>query len=347
MYQKLGLTAVIISIVAINIADAQLFPRLFCDCGTCDPCRKTARERRAERACRRCARLSCSCPAPVATPAPCVVPTVQTTMVPKSVITYRNVPQTVNCRVPYTESVPVTTYRSVMVDEGGYQQVWVPKMVSRQVPQTSYQQQTRYRDVSYQVNRRVAERTIQYVPRQRVIYRPMATPFVAPPTSSCPTCNETAVPSTVPSTPQIQPIPETNGSTTYMPPNLPYQTNVTLPGVTYSQQSAPFQSTYVPPMTSELPATSTPAYTPPQESQAVPSPTPDPAMNEPSIEDRTGWKTIRQRTSAVELERADGVELSSGYRTLNQSYDSEVTRTAASGPALRPTAASVWQTQVR
>lgn len=35
--------------------------------------------------------------------------------------------------------VPVTTYRNVTVDMGSYQQVWVPRLVTQQVPQVSYQ----------------------------------------------------------------------------------------------------------------------------------------------------------------------------------------------------------------
>lgn len=53
------------------------------------------------------------------------------------------------------ETIPATVYENVMVDEGGYQTVWVPKMTTRAVAKTVYQSRTAYRSVPYQVTRRV------------------------------------------------------------------------------------------------------------------------------------------------------------------------------------------------
>jgi hypothetical protein len=44
--------------------------------------------------------------------------------------------------VPVTTQVPVTTYRTVTVDRGSYQRVWVPNIVTQRVPQTTYQNRT-------------------------------------------------------------------------------------------------------------------------------------------------------------------------------------------------------------
>ena len=44
--------------------------------------------------------------------------------------------------VPVTTQVPVTTYRTVTVDQGSYQRVWVPRLVTQRVPQTTYQNRT-------------------------------------------------------------------------------------------------------------------------------------------------------------------------------------------------------------
>lgn len=44
--------------------------------------------------------------------------------------------------IPVTTQVPVTTYRTVTVDQGSYQRVWVPRLVTQRVPQTTYQART-------------------------------------------------------------------------------------------------------------------------------------------------------------------------------------------------------------
>lgn len=49
---------------------------------------------------------------------------------------------------PVTEQVPVTTFDTVCVDEGSYTQVWVPKMVTKQVPRTVMQTRVSYRRVA-------------------------------------------------------------------------------------------------------------------------------------------------------------------------------------------------------
>jgi hypothetical protein len=65
--------------------------------------------------------------------------------------------------------VPVQTCRQVTVDEGCFQQVWVPKLVSKNIPQTVYQQQVSYRSVPYQVMQRVPVMETRMVPQQRLL----------------------------------------------------------------------------------------------------------------------------------------------------------------------------------
>ena len=96
----------------------------------------------------------------------------QTRMVPQPQTVCKNVTETAYRQEAYVESVPVTTYKQVTVDEGGYQTVWVPKMVTKNIPQTQVQQRVGYRTVPYQYTRQVAERSVQYVPQQSVSYVP-------------------------------------------------------------------------------------------------------------------------------------------------------------------------------
>ncbi|WLD11251.1 hypothetical protein [Planctellipticum variicoloris] len=128
--------------------------------------------------CGRCRhpRIKCCCPAvqPV-----CAQPVVQTQLCPQPVVSYRDVTETHVRHEQYVEQVPVTTCRNVTVDEGGYQMVWVPKPVTKQVAQTVMSQQVKTRSVPYQVTRRVPTVSTAMVPVQ-------STAWVAPPASPCP-----------------------------------------------------------------------------------------------------------------------------------------------------------------
>ncbi|MBQ16999.1 MAG: hypothetical protein CMJ65_07740 [Planctomycetaceae bacterium] len=53
-------------------------------------------------------------------------------------------------RESVVSQMPVTTWRTQWVDQGQYRMVWVPRVVARQVPQTTYHQQFGYRIVPYQ-----------------------------------------------------------------------------------------------------------------------------------------------------------------------------------------------------
>lgn len=113
--------------------------------------------------CQTCQVNPCACSRPAPAPQVTVQPQVQ--MVPQTVtvpqVSYRDVTRTEYRTQAETQTVPVTTYQTVSVDEGSWQQVWVPRIVQKQVPQVTYQQQVSYRQVPYQVTQRVPQVSYQ------------------------------------------------------------------------------------------------------------------------------------------------------------------------------------------
>ncbi len=109
-------------------------------------------------------------------------PVVETEMVPQQVMTYRNEVVTQYRQEAVTQNVPVTTYRDVVVDEGSYQTVYVPKQVTKRIPEVTYQQQIAYRSVPFQTSRQVPQVSTQMVSRQIVRQQPYSyqTTQVAP-----------------------------------------------------------------------------------------------------------------------------------------------------------------------
>jgi hypothetical protein len=95
-------------------------------------------------------------------------PVVQTQWQPQQVTTLRQVSETHVRRESYVEQIPITTTENVTVDEGGYQMVWVPKPVTRQVAKTVMTSQVKTRDVPYTVTRQVPEVSTRMVPVQTV-----------------------------------------------------------------------------------------------------------------------------------------------------------------------------------
>lgn len=75
-------------------------------------------------------------------------------VVQQPVLQQRDVVTTEYRNEPIVQTVPSTIYENVMVDEGSYQTVWVPRMTTRSVARTVYQTRTSYRSVPYQVTRR-------------------------------------------------------------------------------------------------------------------------------------------------------------------------------------------------
>ncbi len=125
--------------------------------GRCHRCQSTPKR------CNQCQ------PAPVmpvipVVPQPCAQPCTQCQTQPS--FTMQPVTQTQIRREAQLVNVPITTQRNVVIDEGGYQTVWVPRLVTKQVPQTTIQQHVQYRDVPYQVTKQIA------VPQTQVVAVP-------------------------------------------------------------------------------------------------------------------------------------------------------------------------------
>lgn len=132
----------------------------------------------ASQACHRCCCRTCKrpcgycvCPAPQTS----YQPVVETQYAQQPVIQQRDVAVTEYRAEPVVETVPVASYENVVVDEGSYQTVWVPRLTTKTVARTSYQTRTAYRSVPYQVTRRVSEYATQTVPYQTVRYVPAGT----------------------------------------------------------------------------------------------------------------------------------------------------------------------------
>ena len=131
---------------------------------------------------------------PPVTPVQCTItrnrPVVTTQLQPQQVTTFADVAETQVCHRQVVENIPVTSCKTVTVDEGGYQMVWVPKPVTKQVSQTTIQQQVKTVAVPVQVTRRVPQISTRMVPVQSVQYVQETVPVQATAfASSCDTCN--------------------------------------------------------------------------------------------------------------------------------------------------------------
>jgi len=214
--------------------------------------------------CNRCQRphATCSCAAAQPVMQTQLRPVVQTQLRAQHVTTFCDVTETHVRNETVVQNVPVTTYNQVTVDEGGYQMVWVPKPVTKQVAQTVIQQQAQTRAVPYQVTHKVPQVTTQMVPVQTVQHVAEAVPMMtmaAPPVrfqaaaSSCNTCNSrNSQFSTAFAPPQyfapqygaamIQPMPYAPTMTTATIPTMP-TISVPLPQTALAPLPAPENST--------------------------------------------------------------------------------------------------------
>ncbi|MCA8992214.1 MAG: hypothetical protein KDA88_09565 [Planctomycetaceae bacterium] len=158
--------------------------------------------------------------APVCLPQPMVQtqlrPVVEMRYQPQQVTTYQNVVRTEIRREQQIVSVPVTTTRQVQVDEGSYQMVWVPKVVTKNVQETVMQRQVQERNVPYQVVQRIPQvqtqlipqQTVRYVPEQRVVYGSApALGYVAPQATIAAVPNTPLAPIAMSPTAQAEPTP--------------------------------------------------------------------------------------------------------------------------------------------
>lgn len=165
-------------------------------------------------------------------------PVVQTQLHAQQVTTYRDVVETHVRNETVIQNVPVTTYKHVTVDEGGYQMVWVPKPVTKQVAETVIQQQAQTRAVPYQVVRKVPQISTQLVPVQTVHHVTTTVPVTtwAPPpvtfraASSCNACDS---PFGTAFAPQFIPIQAATLPTVAPAPIIPTTSSIqTMPAIT-------------------------------------------------------------------------------------------------------------------
>lgn len=106
-------------------------------------------------------------------------PVVQTQLQARAVTVMQPVTETRVRQEQCVQQVPVTTVENVTVDEGGYQMVWVPKPVTRQVAKTVMTQKVTVRDVPYQVTTHVPRTMTQMVPVQTVTHVTETVPMAA------------------------------------------------------------------------------------------------------------------------------------------------------------------------
>ncbi|WP_417392455.1 hypothetical protein [Gimesia sp.] len=286
-----------------NTADAHIFKRLFnrggMGCyypqhGRCGHrCKKLAR-----RYFRRCAPVTSCCPG-VCTP-------------PPPQICYQDVICTEYRMVPRTTNVPVTTYQQVTVDEGCWQQVWVPKMVTKQIPRTEYRQQTSYIRTPVQVRKRVQ---------------------ISVPQSTCTDCMN-GQPSMMSPSPSMQP---------YVVPSSPSPSTAPVPTPMNSSSLDMGAYPTLAPTISAQPATgwggngnSGPAFS----SMAATLPPSPAVLQVPDLQTNSEWQTIPSQNSSFQTQTA----------VSNQStYDDSLSRTASARGAFvpAPSAATVWNTPRR
>lgn len=283
-----------------STASAQLFGR------RCRQCGNSGHSGHCGHQCNSCQRpvAQCQCTAQQ--------PVVETQMVPQQTTVLRNEVVTQYRQEAVTQNVPVTTYRNVVVDEGGYQMVYVPKPVAKQVPQVTYQQQVAYRTVPFQVTRQVPQVVTQMVPQQIVRQQTYSyqTAQVAPITAPCGSC----------------------GGVAYG--TAPIYSGVPMLGQSYyttPSMASPFISN---PVTMLTPTTTAAAPIPMHgEADSHANPVPDPKFLESPGAARESWTTIGTRQ---------------GSRSETSNYDDS--RTSNSGSTRFKPARTVyrsWETQSR
>ncbi len=279
-------------LVCPNVVQAQLVRNIFDNCG-CPICQHPCPQ--------------CICTA--------MNPVVETQYRQQQVVTYRDVPQTELRQEAYWETVPVTTYESVTVDEGMYQTVWVPKLVTKQIPKTIQQKQLAYRTVPYQVTRRVPQVSIQLVPQQHVRYVPQ----------------------------QYQTVLNTPGWTTCLPLTAAVRPPITtiVPRITSAVPASPPTNIATMP-----PITVPPTRTAQAEPELAAGPVPDPRFSDtPAQNGYEEWTTVelrrRTRTAAQEDPLAGYQIAAPTARTHPRS--SQLTGNLSRYFVPAPSAAIVWR----
>lgn len=268
-------------------------------------------------------------------------PVIETQMVPQQVTTYRNEVVTQYRQEAVTQTVPVTTYRDVVVDEGSYQTVYVPKQVAKRIPQVSYQQQVAYRSVPVQTTRQVPQVVTQMVPQQVVRQQPISNQT----TQMAPICvtpvTQMAAPIYGGCAPAVAPIAVAPcgpcGGTAYSPAPM-YQSVPTFGQLPYG--GSVIASNPVTMLAPTSTATSSAAFS----SGANPnsSPVPDPKFLDSPGASRESWTTVGSK-SARSHDSGSSMADSSGTggvrfkpaRTVYRSWETQSRVSAVDGPERR------------
>lgn len=249
-------------------------------------------------------------------------PVVETQMVPQQVTTYRNEVVTQYRQEAVTQNVPVTTYRDIVVDEGSYQTVYVPKQVTKRIPQVSYQQQVAYRQVPVQTTRQVPQVVTQMVPRQVVRQQPycqttQVAPVIVAPIAAAP-CGPC-------------------GATAFAPAPI-YQSVPTVGQSIYGGQviAAPVLAnpvTMLPPTSTTTSSVSLPTVAEPHS-----TPVPDPKFLDSPGAARDTWTTVGSKAkpngSIASSSNSSGVQFRPA-RTVYRSWETQSRIAAGDGPERR------------
>jgi hypothetical protein len=272
-------------------AQAQFFSRPFHDC--CETCELP--------------HAQCSCTQ--------TRPVIQTQLRAQQVTTFRDVTETHVRNETTVENIPSTTYHNVTVDEGGYQMVWVPKPVTKQIAQTVMQQQVKTRAIPYQVTRRVPQVSTQLVPVQTVHHITETVPVQLPITAL-------AIPAPIAISAVAASCDPCGGPSMAMP---------------YLSTQIGYSPSFVPaaPVTASIPTM--PAITVPLPQTAL---APAPSVAPPISEQ---WQTVPARGPSVERSRNYDSPASSAVPTPMDEANRGTRRTSMFVPA--PTAATVWNSR--
>lgn len=183
----------------------------------------TLPKHRRDSCCRRCKKppKTCVCLAPPVTQS-AMMPVYETRYRQEQYVNHKEVCETHYRSETFQETVPVTTTKQVMVDEGCYKMVWVPKMVCKEVPETTYVNRLNCRVVPYEVKRSLPEVCTKWVPYQALKYVPttcvpgrdgvITGPAISPATPEYVPTYERAIEQEGPA---IEPVPEPMDPSTY------------------------------------------------------------------------------------------------------------------------------------
>ena len=259
-------------------------------------------------------------------------PVIETQMIPQQVMTYRNEVVTQYRQEAITQNVPVTTYQNVTVDEGSYQMVYVPKPVTKQVPQVVYQPQTVLRSVPYQVTQQVPQIVTQMVPQQ--VVRQQTPYFAATPMASGP-----ILPNPFPAYGYQKPCGSCGGNAFSTAPMIPTVQVIGQPITTVPVSAAPAISNPVK-MLAPVTTTTPTLVQPNVESNSAP--VPDPRFLDRPSAAKEPWTTIGSRGGSTDQSVRNGYDDSrtashvrfKPARTVYKSWESQ-SQNAASEAAPR------------